>query len=52
MDQIGAEVEMEESKAVSKVWAWEHCWMVIPLTEMGGIGGVDLGQRIKRHSAS
>ena len=31
MDQIGAGVEWEESKTVSKFWAWEKCQIVVPL---------------------
>ena len=49
MDQMGAGVEWEESKTVSKFWAWEKCRMVVPLTKMGEAGEVDLGHWIKSH---
>lgn len=51
MDQMGAGVEWEESKTVSKFWAWEKCQMVVPLTRKEVAGGVDLGQWIKSYAS-
>ena len=52
MDQMGAVVEMAESKAISEFWAWENCWLGGPLNKMGDTRGVDLGQRIQDHNAA
>lgn len=48
---MGHRVEWEESKTVSKFWAWENCQMVVPLTRKEAAGEVDLGQWIKSYAS-